>query len=92
MLPAMRGDIIDILESDSTEVFVANDIAVVVTVSLDNAEQEMQRKLNSLVLWAHDKGQLINADKTKVIHIRSPHFESRELELTTHIHDCIRHT
>lgn len=77
--------------TDNTDIFsYADDTALVVShQDLDTAEEIMQRNWDKLMLVAHDLGLIINSKKTKIIHIHSPQFETREIKLKSHSNDCL---
>lgn len=80
-----------LLNVDNTSTFsYADDVAIVVThESLSEAEKIMQSNLNKILVWSHDMGLVINSLKTKVIHIRSPQFPTRPINLVTHTQQCM---
>lgn len=41
----------------------------------------MQEEFNAAVNWCHDNGLVINASKTKMMHIRSPQFKSTQSKI-----------
>ena len=52
----------------------------------------MQQDINSVVKWSHDNGIILNAQKTKIIIIRSPHYNIPDLSNfyrpITHSYTC----
>ena len=68
----------------------ADDTAVVVSDrKLAEAEIRLQNCFNQLLRWSHDNGLVINASKTKVLHIRSPQLSTRQIQLLAHGYDCL---
>ena len=58
----------------------ADDTAVLVAdKDLLNCEKKMQEELNKISKWCHDYGIVINAEKTKIMHIRPRHMQSNRL-------------
>lgn len=57
----------------STAFAYADDIAIVVKHKcLDTATAIMQEEFDNVSKWCHDQGLVINATKTKIMHIRTP--------------------
>ncbi|KAI5651769.1 reverse transcriptase (RNA-dependent DNA polymerase) domain-containing protein [Phthorimaea operculella] len=57
---------------------------------LKTAEQKLQHDFNRICRWSHDAGLVLNAEKTKLLHVRSA--QSRtvgEVTITGHGHDCL---
>lgn len=67
---------------DRHKVFAyADDTAIVVShVNFEVAVVEMQNQLNEISKWCHDNGLTINAKKTKLMYVRSPHQRSRSCQ------------
>ena len=75
---------------NSTTFAYADDTAIVVTNSnIQSAINMMQNELNTLNKWCHDNGIIINASKTKLIHIRPPHICQANINLIFHNIDCL---
>ena len=85
------NDIMDYLKKDETEIFIfADDIALITyDKSLDNAEQKMQKTYNTMTKYAHDKKLTINNKKTKIMHIRSPQYTTRQIKIKIHDTKCL---
>lgn len=57
---------------------------------LNEAQFSMQRNFDILCKWAHDVGLVINAGKTKIMHIHSPYLKSTwKPTITAHEHKCL---
>ena len=68
----------------------SDDVALVVAHdSLEEAEKIMQANWNSIVTWSHDQGLAISETKTKIMHIHSPQFATRPIQLISHSQLCI---
>lgn len=68
----------------------ADDIALVVShPNLETCEQIMQKNFNKLVKWSHDMGLVVNSKKTKIMHIRSPQYLTRKINIITHCQHCL---
>jgi len=74
------------------EIFMyADDTVLVVSHKyLDKAIEYLQRDYNKVQEYYHDCGIIENRNKTKLMHIRSPHIKSSlPLKLKTHNFDCL---
>lgn len=49
----------------------------------------MQSELDVINRWCHDNGLIINASKTKLMHIKLPHIEKININLKFHNTDCL---
>lgn len=49
----------------------------------------MQNQLDIATKWCHDYGLVINASKTKLMHIKPPHLRYPDLHLTFHNLECL---
>lgn len=53
------------------------------------AQKQLQHNFNQLCKWAHDSGLIINAQKTKLLHIHSPYLRTGlRPSITAHSHQC----
>ncbi|KAG7299374.1 hypothetical protein JYU34_016314 [Plutella xylostella] len=53
------------------------------------AQIQLQHNYNQLCKWAHDVGLIINAQKTKLLHIHSPHLHTTFTpHISSHTHQC----
>lgn len=83
------NDLLNVLKKSNTFAY-ADDTAIVVShESIDMAMQIMQNELNALTRWCHDRGLIINATKTKLMHIRPRHIPITNTKLTFHNTECI---
>lgn len=64
---------------DRKRVFAyADDTALIVShVNFSVAVEQMQIQLDEISKWCHDNGLTINAKKTKLMYVRSPHLRSQ---------------
>lgn len=68
----------------------ADDTALVVAhKDLQTATHLMQHQLDTAIRWCHDHGLVINAAKTKLMHIKPPHFGYANIKLKFHDTDCL---
>jgi hypothetical protein len=69
----------------------ADDTALVVSgPDVSEANRQLQLDYNRLLRWSHDCGLLINAKKTKLMHIRTPHARDQLCPgVVSHAHECI---
>ena len=49
----------------------------------------MQNQLDIVTKWCHDNGLIINATKTKIMHIKPPHFNYTPIKIKFHNIDCL---
>lgn len=78
------------LLKNSTAFSYADDTAILVEhKNLKEAEIVMQNELNILCKWCHDNGLIINANKTKIMHIRPRHVPKTDVKITFHNFDCL---
>lgn len=58
---------------------------------LSKAEQSIQNDFDNLCKWSHDAGLVINAGKTKTIHVRSNHLlnSNEPVTIVAHDHQCL---
>ena len=69
---------------ESTTFAYADDTAVVVSdKNICNATETMQNQLDIATKWCHDNGLIINATKTKIMHIKPPHFNYTPIKLSS---------
>lgn len=74
----------------STTFAYADDTAIVVSdKNIHVGTELMQNQLDIATKWCHDYGLIINATKTKVMHIKPPHLQSSSIELTFHNIECL---
>lgn len=68
----------------------ADDTAIVVSHDdLPTAVQMMQSELDVITRWCHDNGLIINATKTKLMHIRLPHIPKCNINIKFHDTNCL---
>lgn len=54
------------------------------------AQKRLQLNYDTLCKWAHDVGLVINAQKTKLMHIHSPHLKiTTQPKIVAHEHQCM---
>lgn len=83
------NDLLKTLE-DSTNFAYADDTAIVVSHrNIYTATAIMQRQLNIAAKWCHDNGIVINAAKTKIMHIKPRHLADSSIVITFHDNDCL---
>lgn len=83
------NEMISIL-NNSTAFAYADDTAIIVAnEDLAVASQIMQAELNLITRWCHDNGLIINASKTKIMHIRLPHIKNSLISLKFHDNNCL---
>lgn len=68
----------------------ADDTAIIVSNEcIDTATRIMQKELDVVTRWCHDSGLVINAAKTKLMHIRPRHFPQTNIKLIFHNTECL---
>lgn len=86
------NDLLSVLKY-STGYAYADDTAIVVSHrSVEEAARLMQVDFNGVTAWCHDHGLIINALKTKVMHIRPPRIPKTKLKIKMHDIDCLHRT
>lgn len=86
------NDLLSILK-ESTAYAYADDTAIIVShESIHTATHIMQKELNNITRWCHDSGLIINAGKTKIMHIRPRHIPHTEVKITFHNTECLHRT
>lgn len=55
------------------------------------AESNLQQDFNNILKWCHDNELVINASKTKIVHICSPHNQKKltPINITFHTYNCL---
>ena len=83
------NDLLNILDK-STVFAYADDISIIIDhVNLDSARDKMQNEIHKVVRWCHDNGLVLNAKKSKVMHIRQPHLRKTEISLKINSHNFL---
>lgn len=78
---------------DSNVYAYADDTAIIVSNKCsDTAMDIMQIELNKITKWCHDRGLIINASKTKLMHFRPRHLPETRRELIFQSNDCLHKT
>lgn len=84
------NDMTNVIKEGSIYQFADDTCIVVSHKNLSTAEYIMQNNFNLLCKWAHDVGLIINADKTKVMHIHSSHNKTPYVPtIVAHEHSCL---
>ncbi|XP_075150930.1 uncharacterized protein LOC142225039 [Haematobia irritans] len=83
------NELLNILKNSKAFAY-ADDTAVIVShPNLEDAQIIMQTELNNIARWCHDNGLIINADKTKLLHIRLPSLSNTSIKLKFHSTQCL---
>lgn len=86
------NDLIKMLKNSNTFAY-ADDTAIIVEHEcIDSAAYLMQEELNTLTKWCHDRGLIINAAKTKLMHFRPRHIPRTNIKPTFHNTECLHRT
>lgn len=76
--------------NNSTVFAYADDTAIVVNnKNLNIATQTMQTQLDLATKWCHDHGLIINATKTKIMHIKPKHLINSNIKIKFHNYECL---
>lgn len=68
----------------------ADDAAIVsIHREMGNALNMLQDDFNNVLKWTHDHGLVVNANKSKIMHIRLPHLKNENCILIFHEYDCL---
>lgn len=70
------NDMCNIFQQGSVYQFADDTCLVVAESDILQAQKVMQNNFNLLCKWAHDIGLVLNAQKTKMVHIHSPYLKS----------------
>ena len=57
--------------------------------NVEHAIEIMLKQIKVAAKWNHDNGLIINAIKTKVMHIRPPHLLQLNIDLIFHNYECL---
>ncbi|XP_046812429.1 putative uncharacterized protein DDB_G0282133 [Lucilia cuprina] len=83
------NDMINTLQGNTTYAY-ADDTAIVVSnENINDAMKIMQSQLNIATRWCHDNGLIINAQKTKIMHIKPRHFIDTDIKIKFHDMNCL---
>lgn len=76
---------------NSSKIFTyADDTAIIVSnQNIQQATNLMQNQLDITNKWCHDNGLIINASKTKLMHIKPKHLPETQINLTIHNTNCL---
>lgn len=75
---------------NSTTFAYADDTAIIVShKNINIATKTMQHQLNNATKWCHDNGLIINATKTKLMHIKARHLLDSPIKLIFHNTECL---
>lgn len=86
------NDLMKLLKN-STAFAYADDTAVIVSHQcIVSATNIMQNELNILAKWCHDRGLIINATKTKIMHFRPRHIARTNMKPIFHNTECLHRT
>ncbi|XP_037827190.1 uncharacterized protein LOC119615183 [Lucilia sericata] len=76
--------------NDSVNFAYADDTAIIVAdKNIQNATKLMQQQLDIAAQWCHDNGLVINANKTKLMHIKPRHLIDTPIVIKFHDTSCL---
>lgn len=83
------NEMINVLKNSRAFAY-ADDTAIVVThKNITTATEIMRSELDNITRWCHDNGLVINANKTKLMHIMPPRMNYPDINITFHDHNCL---
>lgn len=83
------NDMCNIFQQGSVYQFADDTCLLVADSDILQAQKVMQNNFNSLCKWAHDISLVLNAQKTKIVHIHSPYLKSHVTPyVVAHEHQC----
>ncbi|KAM7352639.1 uncharacterized protein ACRADG_006262 [Cochliomyia hominivorax] len=85
------NDLLKTLENSKNFAYADDTAIVVAETNLTTAIDQMQNQLNIATKWCHDNGLIINANKTKVMHIKPPHLSNSQVTLVYHNTNCLHY-
>lgn len=83
------NDMCNLFTEGSVFQFADDTCLVTYGKNVNEAEAMMQCNFDILCKWAHDVGLVINANKTKIMHIHSPYIKTDNPVITAHSHTCL---
>lgn len=84
------NDMSNVINSGSVYQFADDTCILVASKNLRDAEESLQRNFDKMCKWAHDVGLVINATKTKIVHIHSSHNKCSTIPtVIAHEHACL---
>lgn len=83
------NDLMNSLNDGNTFAYADDTAIVIADKNITSAKEKLQEQLDLANKWCHDNGLIINANKTKIMHIKPPHLTSYNIELKYHNYDCL---
>ena len=77
------------LNESETFAYAYDTAIVIADNNITTAKERMQKQLDIATRWSHDNGLIINANKTKLIHIKPPNISGSSIEIKFHNTDCL---
>lgn len=86
------NEIINTLQNSLVYAYADDTAILVIDKNIENAYRTMQHELNTVTKWSHDNGLVINASKTKLMHIKPPHLATYNINLKFHDYQCLHNS
>lgn len=86
------NEMLNILKNCSTFAYADDTAKVVSGKNINVAIVNMQMQLNEIAKWCHDNGLVINASKTKLMHIKPSHLSYTQINIKFHDYQCLHKT
>ncbi|CAG9128724.1 unnamed protein product [Plutella xylostella] len=84
------NDLVNVLKHCQVYQFADDTCIISADRNVKDAISKLQKDFDRLCMWSHDSGLVLNAQKTKMVHIHSPHIKNDQLiELKAHSHSCL---
>lgn len=83
------NDMINALQASTTFAYADDTAIIVADKNMCNATRTLQNQFDIATKWCHDNGLLINATKTKVMHIKPPHLNNTSIQIKFHDRECL---
>lgn len=83
------NEMLRILRNCTTFAYADDTAIVVADKNIETALTVMQNQFDTATKWCHDNGLIINASKTKIMHIKPPHFNDNNIAITFHDTQCL---
>lgn len=84
------NDMSNLITKASVYQFADDTCLLVANRDITAAQTDMQTSYDMLCKWAHDVGLVINAEKTKLVHIHSSHITASTTPIiVSHSHQCL---
>ena len=87
-----HNDTSSALKNSQTYAYGDGTAIVVAGESIQDATEIMQKQLNIASKWCHNNGLIINAQNTKLMHIKSQFFTGSNIVIKFHDMNCLHNS